>query len=131
MAELAQEKQETAQVVVPEPTRGGATFRPRADILETDSELLLFADVPGVRPEDLDVCYEHGELTIHGKVQPRNENADYIWSEYEVGDWYRAFRLGEEIDASKIFAELKNGVLTLQMPKVAAAQPKRIEVKAS
>jgi len=131
MAELAQKKEETAQVAVPERTRGGATFTPRVDILETDTELLLFADVPGVRPEDLDVRYEHGELTIHGKVQPRHEDADYIWSEYEVGDWYRAFTLSEEIDASKISAELKNGVLTLHMPKVAEAQPKRIQVKAT
>ena len=130
MAELAR-KEETAQVAVPERTRGGATFAPRVDILETDSELLLLADVPGVQPDDLDIRYERGELTIHGKVQPRNEEVDYLWSEYEVGDWYRAFTLSEEIDAGKISAELKNGVLTLHLPKVAEAQPKRIQVKAT
>jgi len=128
MAELAK-KEQTTQVATPERTRGGVTFTPRVDIFETDEELLLYADVPGVRPEDLDVRYEHGELTIHGKVQPRYEGSDFIWNEYEVGDWYRVFSLSEEIDAEKISAELKNGVLVLHLPKVAEAQPKRIQVK--
>jgi HSP20 family protein len=112
-----------------EPTRGGHTFTPRVDIYETDKELLLFAELPGVRPEDVDLHYEQGELTLHGKVRPRPDRPQYLLQEYAEGDFFRAFTIHESIDAGRIEAECKNGVLTVHLPKVEAARPRQINVK--
>ena len=113
----------------PEQTRGGPYFVPRVDIFETDKELTLFADLPGVRCEDVDLRYENGELVLHGRVQPRHQDRSYLLSEYEVGDFYRAFAIHESIDATKIEAECKNGVLTVHLPKVEAVRPRQINVR--
>jgi HSP20 family protein len=116
---------------VPEVTYGGSYFTPRVDILETDKELTLFADVPGVRPEDVNLRYDKGELILHGRVQPRPSPGAQLLNEYEVGDFYRAFSIHESIDSTKIAAECKNGVLTVHLPKVEAAQPRQISVRAN
>jgi HSP20 family protein len=112
-----------------EQTRGGHYFTPKVDIFETDRELLLFADLPGVRPEDIDLRYEKGELHLYGKVPARQRTGNALFGEYDEGDFYRAFSIHESIDSTKIEAECKNGVLTVHLPKVAAAQPKQIAVK--
>jgi HSP20 family protein len=113
-----------------EMTRGGLHFSPRVDIYETDNELTLFAEVPGVRPEDVDLHYEQGELTLRGRVHPRSEGKRMLLEEYEEGDFYRAFAIHESIDAGRISAECKNGVLTVHLPKAEAAKPRQISVKA-
>jgi HSP20 family molecular chaperone IbpA len=123
------EKREQNNVASAEQNRNGVTYSPRIDICETDHELVLFADLPGVRSEDLDIRFENRELTIHGKVQPRNEDVKFLYAEYGVGDFYRTFTVGEMIDAEKIAAELHNGVLTLHLPKTEKVKPRRIEVK--
>jgi HSP20 family protein len=115
----------------PEGTRGGVYFTPRVDIFETDKGLTLTADLPGVRPEDLDLRYDKGELLLHGRVAPRTVNGTLLLSEYEVGDFYRVFTIHESIDSAQISAEFKNGVLTVDLPKVKAAQPKQISIRAS
>jgi HSP20 family protein len=112
----------------PEATRGGSTFTPRVDIYETDQELVLLADLPGVRPEDVDLRYERGELILHGKVKPR-DGRTYLLNEYEVGDFYRAFTIHESIDHGHIAAEVKNGVLTVHLPKAEPAKPRQIAVR--
>jgi HSP20 family protein len=112
----------------PESTRG-VFFTPRVDIYETDNELTLYADVPGVSPGDVDLRYEGGELILHGRVKPRHRDVEYVLQEYEEGDFYRAFSIHESIDASKIEAECKNGVLTVHLPKVERARPKQISVR--
>jgi len=114
----------------PEQTRGGVYFTPRVDILETEQELTLYADVPGVRPEDVDLRYEQGELILHGRVQPRHEAENFLLREYEEGDFYRAFTIHESIDSSRIEAECKNGVVVVHLPKVEQAKPRRINVQA-
>jgi HSP20 family molecular chaperone IbpA len=113
--------------------RPGPIYVPNVDILETDDRLLLVADLPGVRPEDLDISYERGELTLTGRVEPRPRCAadKAVLCEYGVGDFYRAFQIGEGVDASKIDAELKDGVLTLHLPKTPEATPRKIAVKAN
>jgi len=123
----------SATAAGPERVRGGRTYVPNVDILEQADRLLLMADMPGVRREDLDITYERGLLAVHGKVAPRPgpENATRLTSEYGVGDWYRSFEIGEGIDASKIEAELTNGVLTLHLPKAPQLMPRKIAVKAS
>jgi HSP20 family protein len=112
-----------------EATRGGAHFSPRVDIVETDGELTLYAEVPGVRPEDVDLHYEKGELVLRGRVQPRQGDKELLLNEYEEGDFYRAFTIHESIDATKIEAECKNGVLTVHLPKAEAVRPRQINVR--
>jgi HSP20 family protein len=129
MAEATVPQKGRAEQTTPESTRGGVFFTPRVDIYETDKELVLQADIPGVRPEDVDLRYERGELILHGRVQPRQNHRNYAFQEYEVGDFYRAFSIHESIDNTRIEAECKNGVLTVHLPKVAKAQPKQISVR--
>jgi HSP20 family protein len=114
-----------------ESTRGGVHFTPRVDIFETGDKLVLQADMPGVRPEDVDLRYERGELRLYGKVVDRSRKGHPVAREYEEGDFLRTFAIHESIDASKIEADCKNGVLTVHLPKVAAVQPKQITVKSA
>jgi HSP20 family protein len=112
-----------------EHTRGGVCFTPRVDIYETSRELVLKADMPGVRPEDIDLRYERGELQVHGRVRSRERPGNFLLAEYEEGDFHRVFSIHESIDASRIEAECKNGVLTVHLPKVEALQPRQITVQ--
>jgi HSP20 family protein len=107
----------------------GVVARPRVDVLETEQDVLLLADMPGVRPSDVDVRFENGELTIHGRRLPSHAGKRRGLWEYEPTHYHRAFRLSEDVAADKIEAELKNGVLTVRLPKAEAAKPRRIAVK--
>ena len=113
----------------PEVTRGGVHFTPRVDIYETEAELTLFAEVPGVRPDDVDLHYEKGELVLHGRVKPRHGEQPMLLQEYEEGDFYRAFTIHESIDSGRISAECKNGMLTVHLPKAEVARPRQISVR--
>jgi len=128
--DTAIEKRET-QVTQPEPIRGGQAYIPAVDIIERPSELLLLADVPGVKPDAVNINYERGLLSVHGKVEPRQDAAatNYVLQEYGVGDFYRRFEIGEGVDASRIEAELHNGVLTVHLPKAEDIMPRKIAVK--
>jgi HSP20 family protein len=108
----------------------GRVYRPRVDILEREHELLVLADMPGTTAGAIDIRYEDGTLSIHGKVPQRpDEERRELLQEYGVGDFQRSFRLGQQIDASSIRAEYVQGVLTVHLPKVEAARPRRIEVR--
>lgn len=114
-----------------EHTRTGRFYRPNVDILENADELLVYADMPGVKSDAIDIHFEDGELKIHGRVEPRfGERPNFLLSEYGVGDFYRTFRVSEQVDATGIRAEYRDGVLTLHLPKVAAAKPRKIKVQA-
>ena len=121
---------EAAEIAGPEATRGGTCFTPRVDIYETADEVVLMCDLPGVGPQDLNVQFAKGELSLCGKVQPRQAPAEYAQQEYGVGDFYRSFTISPEIDANKISAESRDGVLTVHLPKPEKSKPKRIAVKA-
>lgn len=124
--ETPESKTETA----PERTRGGRHYRPNVDILELSDELLLLADMPGVKPGEIDVRFEDGELSIYGPIAARQApETDYLLMEYGVGDFYRTFRVSEHIDSTKIRAEYSEGVLRLHLPKVEAAKPRKIQVE--
>src|SRR5262245_9664439 len=112
----------------PEPTRGGRTLPPLVDTFQPDKELLLHADLPGVAPTDLDLRFEDGELLLRGKVSA-SCGGNALISEFEPTDFYRTFRVHDSIDASKIDAEFKNGVLTVHLPKEAKHQPRQVAVK--
>jgi len=129
MAELSSIPQkDRADQARPETTRGGYHFVPRVDIFETENELLLLADLPGVRPEDVDLHYEKGELILHARVRSRQPRENVLLQEYDEGDFYRAFSISESIDATRIAAGCKNGVLTVHLPKVEAVKPRQIKV---
>ncbi len=123
------EKREQTQEVA-ERTRGGRSYVPPVDIIERGDELLLMADVPGARAENIDVDYERGELRITARVEPRQDpRTTYLLREYGTGDYVRTFQVGEGIDASKIEAEVNQGVLTLHLPKADEARARKIAVK--
>ena len=113
-----------------ESTRGGQIYRPDCDILEKEQELLVLADVPGVKGSEIDVKFEEGVLTIHAPIEARQpEDQAYVLREYGVGDYHRTFQVSESIDASKITADCAYGVLMLHLPKAEAAKPRKIAVK--
>ncbi len=114
----------------PERTRDATYFTPRVDICETEKELLLYADMPGVKPNDVELKYERGELHLTGKVRRPERGGRMAYGEYEEGDFYRSFNLHESIDSEKIEASCRNGVVTVRLPKVAKAQPRHIKVRA-
>lgn len=105
------------------------TVSPRIDLLEKDDELLLVADMPGVKPDEVDIRFENGELSVHGRRVSNHAGKARVRWEYEVTNFFRTFKLTEHIAADRISAELKNGVLTLHLPKVEAVKPRRITVK--
>ena len=105
------------------------TYCPRLDIQETDNEIVLYGDLPGVLPEDLDIRFENGELTIQGKVSPRHSDLKKVYREYGVGNFYRSLSVSETIDVDAISAELNSGVLTLRLPKAESVKPRRIKVQ--
>ena len=115
-----------------EQTRDRQVYSPQVDIIEADDGLLLLADMPGVSAPDIDIQYEDGQLIIHGKVDPRQDDSktSYLLREYGVGDFYRSFRIGDGIDVDSIHAELKDGVMTLHLPKADALKPRKIAVQA-
>jgi HSP20 family protein len=113
-----------------EQTKPGVVFTPSVDIFETDRELTLLADLPGVTAENLTIDLRENTLTLTGEVEPlERANKEDILIEYEVGKYYRQFSLSNVIDQSKIDANLTNGVLRLRLPKVEEAKPRRIEVR--
>lgn len=112
-----------------EVTRAGKQFLPRVDIHETDQELVLIAEVPGVDPEGIDLRFERGELVLYAKVKDLPHAGNPLLTEFEVGDYHRVFRVHESIDASKIEAELKNGLLIIHLPKEEQHRPKQVTVK--
>jgi HSP20 family molecular chaperone IbpA len=113
-----------------EQTRPGLIFTPDVDIFETEAELTLLADIPGVKPEDLNIDLRENTLTLTGEVTPAaGSNEEDVLMEYETGKYFRQFSLSEVIDQSKIDAQLNDGVLRLTLPKVEKATPRKITVK--
>lgn len=113
-----------------EATRPGQYFQPAVDILETDDELIVLADMPGVTPDALDIQLEGDVLTIEGRVP----GAEYhglkpVYVEYNVGGFHRRFTIGESVDRDGIKAELRDGVLRLRLPKAERARSRRIQVQ--
>ncbi|MBA4188479.1 MAG: heat-shock protein SP21 [Planctomycetaceae bacterium] len=96
------------------------TVGPRVDVLETESEFLVVADMPGVKPGDVDIRFEKGELSVHGRRPATRE--------YAPTNYQRVFKVADSVAADKITADLKVGVLTVRLPKVEAVKPKRIAV---
>ena len=113
-------------------TRSDAALMPPVDVIEDSTGITLRADLPGVPKDKLNLQVEADTLTIDGEVRfamPESMEANY--AEVSVPRFRRTFALSKELDAGKVSAEFKDGVLTLRIPKAAHAQPRRIDIKVS
>ena len=105
---------------------------PAVDIFEDVNAITLLADMPGVSKERLDVKLDGDTLSVEGRVELEGlADMRSLWAEVHVPRFRRTFTLSRELDASRIEANLKDGVLTLRVPKHAHAQARRIEVTSS
>jgi HSP20 family protein len=107
------------------------TVHPRVDVLETENEFLLLADLPGVKLEDVDIRFEKGELAVHGRRAYPNPDGRVTHRESEATNYRRTFAVAETVAADKITADLQNGVLTVRLPKVDQFKPRRVPVRGS
>ena len=113
-----------------ERTHERSVFVPRVDIYETETGLVIIADLPGVTPEGLEVTLEKRVLSIYGRFEENTpEGYSQAYREYEVGDFERQFTLSGDFDINGIEANLKYGVLHLAIPRAPEAAAKRIEVR--
>lgn len=113
-----------------EQTRPGLVFTPNVDIFETERELTLLADLPGVTAENLTIDLRENTLTLIGDVESvGGADEEGLLIEYETGRYHRQFTLSNVVDQSKIDAKLNDGVLRLTLPKVEEAKPRQIKVK--
>ena len=104
-------------------------FNPPIDIYETPDGLVLYADLPGVDSEGLDLQVQDNRLTLFGRVTSAvPESAEMMHQEYQIGDFLRSFILSDEVDHDRIQAKLVNGVLRVELPRAPRAKPRRIEV---
>ena len=122
-----QEKKEVA--TTGERTIPARSFTPVADIFETEEALTVVLELPGVEKKDLDLNLENDLLRIEGRIDfSKYAGLDPLYSEYNVGHFARSFSLSSQIDAKRISAALEDGVLTLTLPKIEDARPRRIPI---
>lgn len=127
-AALQQEKRELAGQQ--ERTEAGKLYSPYTDVLETQTEVVVEMEMPGVDKSAIDVRLEKNVLTISGNIDSsKYAELEPMYSEYNVGNYRRSFTLSTKIDSDKINATMADGVLTVRLPKAAEAVPRRIEVR--
>lgn len=102
------------------------TWSPSADVLETDDCFLIFAELPGVRREDVQLQAREGRLELSGRRGPLGENRNFVRMERSYGPFRRTFDLGPGADVDNVSAEFERGILRVRVPKV---QARRIEVE--
>ena len=118
------------QDVTSNPSQDARALLPRVDMLEDDAGITLLADLPGVPKDRLALNIEGDALVIEGEMAPFTpEKLEPVYAEVRLPRYRRSFTLSRELDASRIQANLKDGVLTLRIPKQAHAQPRRISVQ--
>lgn len=116
----------------PEHTRQGPVYTPAVDIFENETSITVLADMPGVKPEDLNIDLRESVLTLSGRVAPLEAAQEAaVLREFQAGTYYRQFTLAETIDQSKIDAKLTDGVLRLELPKIEKAKPRQITVRSA
>jgi HSP20 family molecular chaperone IbpA len=126
--ELAvREKQELANKE--EKTIPGRYFVPTTDVFETDEALTVIMEIPGVEKDNVSIALENDVLRVDGQINFSNyEGMEPLYTEYNVGHYARGFTLSGKIDRDRISAQLDDGVLTLTLPKVKDAMPRRISI---
>jgi HSP20 family protein len=114
-----------------ERTRPGRVYVPDIDICETKDSLWLWADMPGVDEQSVEVKLADGVLSIEGQVSLQDyANLTPVYTEYNVGNFLRRLTLSDDVDAERIKARIANGVLELELPKAERLKPRRIAVSA-
>ena len=113
-----------------ESTRNLRQVAPLVDIYENDDEILLHAEMPGVKKDNISVNIDNGSLILSG-VRSLNPDGAAEWQEFGDVEYQRAFSVPQTIDVNKVNAELKDGILALHLPKSEAAKPRKIEIQAS
>jgi HSP20 family molecular chaperone IbpA len=132
MADQELTTREKQELKANEQTRPGRTYVPEVDIYETQDGLWLWADMPGVDENSLEVHVADNVLSVEGRVALQEyDNLNPVYTEYNVGNYSRRFSLSNEIDAERIKARMTNGVLALELPKAESAKPRRIAVSVS
>lgn len=122
--------QTTAVTKETQDPRGTAALLPPVDVIEDSTGITLYADLPGVPKDKLNLQVEADTLTIDAEISlPMPEGMEASHAEVSLPRYRRVFTLSKELDASKVSAELAQGVLRLRLPKAEHAQPRRIEVK--
>ncbi len=120
-----------SEATTPEGTERMANHRvymPAVDVIENEKESVLFADMPGVEQANIDITIEKSILTIKGKpTYPEFSGYEPVYSEYGIGDFERSFTLSDAVDKDNISATIKDGVLTLRLPK-ASPKTRKVEV---
>jgi HSP20 family protein len=112
-----------------EKTIPGRYFVPAADIFETDEALTVIMEMPGVEKNNVSIALENDALQVDGQINFSNyEGMEPVYTEYNVGHYARGFTLSGKIDRDGISAQLDDGVLTLTLPKIKEAMPRRISV---
>ena len=112
-----------------EKTVPGRYYVPYADIYETDEALSVVMEMPGVERKDIDVALENNVLRIDGRIDfTKYEGMEPVYTEYNVGHYARSFEISNKIDQSKISAQMKDGVVTIVLPKSEQAKPRKIQV---
>ena len=107
-------------------------FHPQMDIYETDDGLVLYADLPGVTLDGLELQVQDKKLTLFGRVRRAADDVvQVLHQEYQVGHFFRSFILSDDVDHDRIEARLTNGVLRVALPRAERAKPRRIEVAGS
>jgi HSP20 family protein len=108
-------------------------WSPAVDIYDKGNEVVIHAELPGIRKDDIDIRVENNVLTIRGKKERKEEVKEegYFRTERAYGTFSRSFSLPTTVDVAKITAEYKDGVLTLTLPKAEEAKPRQIDVKVS
>jgi len=105
------------------------------EVLESDSEVRFMIEIPGMKPDDLELTVENSVLTVSGEKRWQKEEGkaegDYHLLERRYGKFARSFTLPQPVDASRIDATYEQGVLTVRLPKTEEAKPRRIEVRSS
>lgn len=129
MAESTVATPEVQKPATTERTRNHERYvAPPVDIYETPDGLVVLADLPGVSQDGLDVRVDNNVLTMRGQAR-HTVAGEVTYREYELVHFFRQFELSDKVDQSRITADLKCGVLTLQLPKAAEAKPRQIEVR--
>ena len=112
-----------------ESTIPARVFVPATDIYESQDALTVILEMPGVEKDNIDVRVEDGMLNVEGRLNTaKYEGLLPLYTEYNIGHYARSFRLSSKIDQSKIAADLKDGVLSLTLPKAEQAKPRTIKV---
>jgi len=112
-----------------ETTVSWRTYLPVTDIFETDQALTVVLEMPGVGKDAIDVSVEDDVLTIDGRIDySKYEGLQPVYTEYNVGHYARSFQLSNKIEQGNIHAELKDGVMTLVLPKAEKAKPRKIKI---